>query len=124
MSGMEPLIFESCHSTWHFDTDRMRFRRVLKGIGSGTGQVSTEWRPYFGLELDRHGEYFAILLNTDGSRLLCSWRHTSECTECGPHTTLEHSLDELRSEIGESADGSKAEARAAGSGFVSSAQSG
>lgn len=124
MVGMEPLIFESCHSTWLFDTDRMRFRRILKGIASGPGQVSTEWRPYFGLEIDRRGEYFAILLNADGSRLLRSWRHTSECTECGLHTTGEHSLDELRSDIGENADRSEAEASAAASGFVSNTRSG
>ena len=97
---MEPLVFESCHSTWLFDTDRMRFRRILKGAGSASGQVSTEWRPYFGLEIDGHGEYFAILLNADGSRLLRSWRHTSECTECGLNTTGEHSINELRSGIG------------------------
>ena len=25
-------VLESCHSTWIFDTERMRFRRVLKGL--------------------------------------------------------------------------------------------
>ena len=99
MFSMEPLVLESCHSTWIFNTDRMRFRRILKGIGAGSAQVSTEWRPYFGLEMDGQGEYFTIILNADGSRLLRSWRHTAECTECGLHVTGEHSLDELRSQI-------------------------
>ena len=26
------FVLESCHSTWIFDTDKMRFRRVLKGL--------------------------------------------------------------------------------------------
>lgn len=94
---MEPIVFESCHSTWHFEPDRMRFRRVLKRIGSGSVEVATEWRPYFGLELDGQGEYFVVLLNADGSRLLRSWRHTNDCTECGAQVTAELSLEELRS---------------------------
>jgi hypothetical protein len=108
MFGMEPIVYESCHSIWHFDPDRMRFRRVLKGIGSGHGEVLTEWRPYFGLEVDRQGEYFVVLLNADGSRLLRSWRHTSDCTECGGHVTTEHSLEDLRSALEDSGSGSLA----------------
>ena len=49
---MEPLVFESCHSTWLFDTERMRFRRILKGLESGPRHVATDWRAYFGLEVD------------------------------------------------------------------------
>ncbi len=102
MIRMEPIVFESCHSIWHFDSDRMRFRWVLKGVGSGHGEVLTEWRPYFGLEVDRRGEYFVVVLNADGSRLLRSWRHTRDCTECGGHVTTEHSLQDLRSAIEDS----------------------
>lgn len=92
-------MFESCHSTWMFDTERMRFRRILKGVESGPRHVTTEWRPYFGLEVDPLGEYFSVLLNEDGSRLLRSWRHTSECSECGENVTTEISLTDLRSEL-------------------------
>lgn len=106
---MEPLVFESCHSTWLFDTERMRFRRILKGLESGPRHVATDWRPYFGLEVDPHGEYFSVLLNQEGSRLLRSWRHTSECTECGENVTAELSLDDLRSELAQA----KAEQQAA-----------
>ena len=97
MVVMNPIVFESCHSTWLFEPERMRFRRILKGLESGSGEVTTEWRPYFGLEVDQQGEYFVVLLNPDGSRLLRSWRHTSDCTECGSHMTGEHSLENLRS---------------------------
>jgi hypothetical protein len=108
MFYMEPIVYESCHSIWHFDPDRMRFRRMLKGIGSGHGEVLTEWRPYFGLEVDRQGEYFVVLLNAEGSRLLRSWRHTTDCTECGGHVTSEHSLEDLRSALEDSGSGSLA----------------
>jgi hypothetical protein len=37
----EPLTIESCHSTWIFDTDRMRFRRILKGTEVGGQPVVT-----------------------------------------------------------------------------------
>jgi hypothetical protein len=98
---MEPLVFESCHSTWLFDTERMRFRRILKGLESGPRHVATDWRAYFGLEVDPQGEYFSVLLAKDGSRLLRSWRHTADCTECGEQVTSELSLNDLRSALTE-----------------------
>ena len=107
---MKPLVFESCHSTWLFDTERMRFRRILKGLESGPRHVVTDWRLYFGLEVDPQGEYFSVLLNADGSRLLRSWRHTSECTECGVNVTAELSLDDLRSELAQAATEQRAAA--------------
>ena len=30
---MDVVILESCHSTWVFDLARMRFCRILRGIG-------------------------------------------------------------------------------------------
>jgi hypothetical protein len=93
-------VFESCHSTWVFDTERMRFRRILKGTLPGHQPVSTEWRPYFGLETETEGESFAVLLNEDGTRLLRSWRHTTDCAQCGGQVTAELSLDELSSALG------------------------
>jgi hypothetical protein len=92
---LDPLVFESCHSTWLFDTEHLRFRRILKGVATKEHPVVTEWRPYFALEFDPRSETFTVLLNSDGSRRLCSWRHTHECTECGGHETAELSLDEL-----------------------------
>jgi len=92
-----PLILESCHSTWLFDTSRMRFRRILKGLDLDPRNASTAWRPYFGLELDSMSESFVVLLNPEGTRLLRSWRHVNHCPQCGGEATAELSIDDLRS---------------------------
>jgi hypothetical protein len=91
------MVLESCHSTWLFDTERMRFRRILKGLDMDARHASTAWRPYFGLELDPISESFVVLLNPEGTRLLRSWRHVEQCPQCGGNQTAELSLDELRS---------------------------
>jgi hypothetical protein len=93
-------VFESCHSTWVFDVDRMRFRRILKGTEGGLRPVVTGWRPYFGLDLEPLGESFTVLLNPEGTRLLRSWRHTTDCTQCGGHVTAVISLDALGAALG------------------------
>lgn len=92
-----PLVLESCHSTWLFDTDRMRFRRILKGLDLDARNASTAWRPYYGLELDPLSESFVVLLNPEGTRLLRSWRHVNYCKQCGGEATAELSVEELRS---------------------------
>ena len=93
---MESTVIESCHSTWIFDNDNARFRRVLKGIETSGGQASTAWRPFYGMEVDPGSESFVVLLNPEGTRLLRSWRHVDHCSQCGGETTSELSLDELR----------------------------
>jgi hypothetical protein len=93
---VDAFVLESCNSTWLFDTERMRFRRVLKGADVGRRPTATEWRPYFGLDLDPDSESFVVLLNAEGTRLLRSWRHTHRCTQCGGEATAELVLDELR----------------------------
>lgn len=90
------FVLESCHSTWIFDTERMRFRRVLKGLTLDVHAATTAWRPYFGLEIDPISESFVVLLNPEGTRLLRSWRHVEHCPQCGGNQTAELSLDELR----------------------------
>jgi hypothetical protein len=94
--GSAPLILESCHSTWLFDPERMRFRRILKGLDLDARVASTSWRPYFGLELDPVTESFVVLLNPEGTRLLRSWRHVNHCPQCGGEATAELSVDDLR----------------------------
>ncbi len=94
-----PVVLESCHSTWLFDTARMRFRRILKGLDIDARNASTAWRPYFGLELDPLSESFVVLLNAEGTRLLRSWRHVEHCAQCGGDATVELSVDELRNAI-------------------------
>ena len=92
-----PLVLESCHSTWLFDTEHMRFRRILKGLDLDARNASTAWRLYFGLELDPLSESFVVLLNPEGTRLLRSWRHVDRCPQCGGDETAELSVEELRS---------------------------
>jgi hypothetical protein len=83
------LLFESCHSTWVFDTDGMRYRRILKGIEVEDHRVATEWRPYYGLVFGQGSETFTVMLNPEGTRMIRSWRHTHDCPECGEQVTAE-----------------------------------
>lgn len=96
---MDPLVFESCNSTWIFDTEGMRFRRILKGIEVEDHPVATQWRPYAGIEYSDDSESFTVVLNEGGTRLLRSWRHTEACTQCGGQVTAELSLDEISSAL-------------------------
>src|SRR6202021_2825877 len=91
------FVLESCHSTWIFDTEKLRFRRILKGLSLDSHAATTAWRAYFGMEIDAISESFVVLLNPEGTRLLRSWRHVEHCTQCGGDQTAELSLDELRS---------------------------
>jgi hypothetical protein len=93
---MEAITLESCHSTWVFDPDRMRFRRILKDISVGHEPVTTEWKAYYQLQLDPQSEAFSVFLNMEGSRLIRSWRHTQDCAQCGAHVTAELSLHDVR----------------------------
>lgn len=82
-SDLVTIKLESCHSTWHFQPIRRRFRRQLKGIGFAS--VSTGWRPYYGLRLDDVVNRFTVLLNPEGTRMLSSWCHpngSGTCANC------------------------------------------
>ncbi len=89
-------VLESCNSTWVFDTDHLRFRRILKGIEVQDRTVVTSWRPYARLELAVDSDAFTVLLNEKGTRMICSWRHSPECTQCGVQATSELSLEDIR----------------------------
>src|ERR1700691_5275976 len=91
------FVLESCHSTWIFDTERQRFRRILKGLALDAHAATTAWRPYFGLEIDPISESFVVLLNPEGTRLLRWWRHVEQCPQCGGNQTGELSLADLKS---------------------------
>jgi len=93
------MILESCNSTWLFDTEGKRFRRVLKGVDVGHHATATAWRPYHRLEIDPGSEGFIVVLNAEGSRLLRSWRHTRDCAQCGERVTAELSLDAVRAAL-------------------------
>ena len=98
-SGDVSLVLESCHSTWLFDTARLRFRRILKGLDIDAPNASTAWRSYYGLELDPYSESFVVLLNPEGTRLLRSWRHVETCPQCGGEATAELSAEDLRAAL-------------------------
>jgi hypothetical protein len=91
----EYVVLESCHSTWLFDPARHRFCRVLKGPRMSSS-VATQWRSYSHLALDPDSEAFVVYLDSSGTRLLRSWRHTAHCDRCGGEVTAELSLEDLR----------------------------
>ena len=65
---------DSTHSTWIFDTERMRFRRVPKGADPNTPSLESDWQPYFALDVDASSGAFTVALNEDRTRLLRAWR--------------------------------------------------
>jgi len=92
---VEPVVLESCHSTWVFDPERSRFRRILRGGDVEERQVATQWRAYYGLEFKDDSEAFTVLLNPAGTQLIQSWRHTQNCLQCGSHVTGQLSVDDI-----------------------------
>jgi hypothetical protein len=81
------VTLESCHSRWIFDVEHHRFRRVLRGPEFERRTVTTEWRPFHELHIDKDSESFVVLLNPEGTRMLRSWRHRDgDCPNCGTPT--------------------------------------
>jgi len=89
------LVVESCHSTWLFDETDRRFSRIVKGAHEGSAVV-TDWRPYDRLVLADDSDAFVVFLDSSGTRLLRSTRHTTHCERCGGEVTTEMSLEDLR----------------------------
>jgi hypothetical protein len=89
------LVLESCHSTWIFDPRQLEFCRILKGIEVGGQSVVTEWRPYWQVQLDPEGEGFTVYLNGAGTRLIRSWRHGTNCEQCGASHTAVLFLEDI-----------------------------
>ena len=93
------VLLESCTSTWIFDTQRMRFRRVVKGLGLTSRDAITAWRPYYALEIDGASESFTVALNPERTRRIQSWRHLTTCLECGGGTQSALDPEELKSAV-------------------------
>lgn len=89
------MTIESCNATWIFDTERRRFRRILRGVEVEGQAVSTGWRTYHHLELKEDSEIFTIALTSDGSRLIQSWRHIGECPQCRGTSGVDFSVEEI-----------------------------
>jgi hypothetical protein len=90
------LVIESCHSTWLFDTEGRRFRRVLKGLDLDVDEASTGWRPYYQLDLDSRSDSFMVIVDPTGARALRAWRHVAGCPHCAGDVTAELPLADLR----------------------------
>jgi len=99
MEMMVPLVFDSCHATWVFDMDALRFRRIVKGVEVEGRPVATQWRPFYGLEFAEDSERFVVHLNESGTKLIQSWRHLGDCTQCAGHPTSEFSLEEIEAAL-------------------------
>jgi hypothetical protein len=93
---MNIITLDSCHSTWIFDARQLRFCRILRGIAVGQRRISTEWRPYWELEIDPHGKTFTVVLNEARTRLIRSSIHTEDCAQCGNSPTTELSLEDIQ----------------------------
>jgi hypothetical protein len=74
--NMMPFLLESSYSIWVFDSEHMRFCRILKGVSSNGRPVVTGWRSYFGLGNESWAESFVVTLNPEGTRFLRAGRHT------------------------------------------------
>jgi hypothetical protein len=93
---MNLIVLESCHSTWIFDSRQLRFCRILKGIEVRHRRISTEWRPYWDLEIDQDGESFTISLDEARTRLIRSSGHSPDCLPSAGNETIELSLEHIR----------------------------
>jgi hypothetical protein len=82
---------DSTHSTWMFDTERMRFCRLPRGVDPSSITLESEWQRYFGLEIDAAGA-FTVALNADHTRLLRAWREEPEPAPGEPEPTKELEL--------------------------------
>lgn len=87
LSGIEVAVLESCNSTWLFDTDRGRFRRVPRGTRLDFPAADAEWEPCFGIEVLPETNAFVVHLNETGTRLLRAYRHADPCEHCGTDST-------------------------------------
>lgn len=92
---VDVLVLESCHSTWIFDPRRLEFCRILKGVEVENRSVVTKWRRYWQVQLNPESEGFTVHLNAAGTRLIRSWRHATNCTQCGASDTAEVSLADV-----------------------------
>jgi hypothetical protein len=90
---------DSTHSTWIFDTERMRFRRLPKGADPSSPSLDSDWEQYFALEVDDETGAFTVALNEDRTRLLRAWRaDATPPAPAAPDETSELSTNELRLE--------------------------
>ena len=93
---MEAIVLDSCHSIWIFDTDRMRYCRILKGVEFSHRCVTTEWRAYWHLKMDNQAGTFIVYLRADRSRVIRWWLHSDDCRQCSGNETAELLIEDVR----------------------------
>jgi hypothetical protein len=92
-------MIDSCHNTWEFEPDTMRYRRHVKGAGRNA--VVTDWTPYWGVLFEEDSDSFVVLLNEEGTRILRSYSHLADCTECASQHTEQLDLAAIRQQSDE-----------------------
>ena len=95
LTSMNLITLDSCHSTWIFDTRQLRFCRILRGIAVGQRRISTEWRPYWELEIDPHGKTFTVVAQRDPHPAHPVVHPHEDCVQCGGSHTTELSLEDI-----------------------------
>lgn len=95
-SAVRPMErIDSTNSTWLFDPEQMRFRRLPRGVDPGDPAMSAEWQPYYALEFDGETGSFTVALNPERTRLLRSWRDP----ETVPHPPAEPTTELRTAEL-------------------------
>jgi hypothetical protein len=97
LAGVDIDVLESCNSTWMFDPERGRFRRVPRGTRLDFPASDSEWEPYFGIEVLPDTGAFVVHLNESGTKLLRAYQHFEPCEHCGVDSTGLVSLTEINS---------------------------
>lgn len=80
------VYFESCNTSWCFDRQRLRFRRIPRRSSRQATNADftvAAWEDYFALDLDDASGAFTVVLNEEESKLLRSWKHSENCSHCG-----------------------------------------
>lgn len=101
------LYFESCNTSWCFDQENLRFKRIPRPQGrqaSKSDFVAVPWEEYFEINFSDTTDEFTVVLNKMESRLLRSWRHSENCVHCfgkkDTYSTEEISVNQLKDLLG------------------------
>jgi hypothetical protein len=86
------LLFHSTHSTWLFDPEGKRFKRVPAGVDPEGPFASAPWEPYHDLVVD--GDEFTVVLDDAGTLLLRA--HTREAEV---DLTIDDATQEIKLEL-------------------------
>ena len=81
MDATGTIRIETTNSTWVFDTERMRFWRVPRGLDVNSPVVARAWQRYYSLDVDVDTGAITVALNDDRTRLLRAWQQPAATTE-------------------------------------------